>query len=323
MQITEQNNIRFTDYHPAPADFFAEVIDGLHRIPKTVSPKFFYDTKGSRLFDAICELEEYYPTRTEMQILTRHAGNIADMIGEHSFMIEPGSGSSIKVRVLLDELRPHTYMPMDISRQHLLDAAYRLANEYPWLDIHAACADFTTKLEIPDQPDAINRIAFFPGSSIGNFEPDAARAFLAHLGETVGIGGGLLIGVDLDKDPALLNAAYNDSEGITADFNLNLLTRMNRELNADFELDNFDHNAFYNAELGRVEMHLVSLANQSVNIGQHCFSFSKGETIHTECSYKYTISDFQALANKAGFKPLKVWTDPDNLFSVHYFEFTG
>lgn len=323
MQSTEQNNIRFTDYHPAPADFFAEAIDGLHQSPKTLSPKFFYDAKGSRLFDAICELEEYYPTRTEMQILTRHAGDIADIIGEHSLMIEPGSGSSTKVRLLLDDLKPHTYMPMDISRQHLLNAAQLIANEYPWLEVHAACADFTTKLSIPEQPDTCKRLAFFPGSSIGNFEPNAARGFLSHLGETVGIGGSLLIGVDLEKAPEILNAAYNDSEGITANFNLNLLTRMNRELQADFELDNFEHNAFYNSELGRVEMHLVSRVNQSVDIGEHSFNFDKGETIHTECSYKYTVSDFQALACAAGFKPLKVWTDPDSLFSVHYFEFTG
>lgn len=323
MQHSEQNNIRFTDYHPEPADFFAEAINGLHRQPKAISPKFFYDAEGSRLFDAICELEEYYPTRTEMQILTQHAGDIADIIGERSYMIEPGSGSSTKVRLLLDDLKPHTYMPMDISRQHLLHAAQRLATEYPWLEVHAACADFTTRLKIPDQPDTNNRLAFFPGSSIGNFEPGAARNFLSHLGETVGIGGGLLIGVDLEKDPELLHAAYNDCEGITADFNLNLLTRMNRELQADFKLDNFEHKAFYNSSLGRIEMHLVSRINQAVDVGQHSFSFSQGETIHTECSYKYTIDAFQALASAAGFKPLNVWTDPDALFSVHYLEFTG
>lgn len=321
MQISQQNNIRFTDYHPAPADFFAEVIDGLRQRPKAIAPKFFYDAHGSRLFDAICELEEYYPTRTEMQILTSHAEEIAGIIGESSFVIEPGSGSSTKVRLLLDDLKPHTYMPMDISRQHLLKAAQLLADEYPWLEIHAACADFTTKLEIPEQPDAASKVAFFPGSSIGNFEPRAAQTFLAHLGETVGAGGGLLIGVDLEKDPEMLHAAYNDSDGITADFNLNLLTRINRELHADFDLDSFEHNAFYNRQLGRIEMHLVSRINQSVEVGQHTFNFSQGESIHTECSYKYTVRDFQALAAAAGFKSIKVWTDPDSLFSVHYFEF--
>lgn len=321
MQPIEQNSIRFTDYHPAPADFFAEAIDGLRQQPKTISPKFFYDAEGSRLFDAICELEEYYPTRTEMQILTEHAGDIADMIGERSFMIEPGSGSSTKVRLLLDDLKPHTYMPMDISRQHLLNAAQLLANEYPWLEVHAACADFTTKLKIPAQPGTSNRLAFFPGSSIGNFEPGAARTFLAHLGQTVGIGGGLLIGVDLEKDPALLHAAYNDSEGVTADFNLNLLSRMNRELQADFALENFEHNAFYNRQLGRIEMHLVSRVKQRVDIGHHRFSFDQGETIHTECSYKYSVSKFQSLAISAGFQPIQVWTDAEKLFSVHYFEY--
>ncbi|MEJ2360506.1 MAG: L-histidine N(alpha)-methyltransferase [Gammaproteobacteria bacterium] len=323
MQTTQQNNIRFTDYHPAPADFFAEVIDGLQQTPKAISPKFFYDAQGSRLFDAICDLDEYYPTRTEMEILTSHAGEIADIIGQSSFMIEPGSGSSTKVRLLLDELKPHTYMPMDISRQHLLKAAQLLANEYPWLEIHAACADFTTRLEIPDEPDVTKKVAFFPGSSIGNFDPRAAQAFLAHLGENVGTGGGLLIGVDLEKDPHMLHAAYNDSDGITADFNLNLLTRINRELQADFVLENFEHNAFYNQQLGRIEMHLVSRINQRVEVGQHTFSFSQGETIHTESSYKYTVNDFRALATAAGFRPVKLWTDPDSLFSVHYFEFQG
>jgi len=323
MVVPVQDNIHFTDYHPAPADFFAEVIHGLQQHPKAISPKFFYDTAGSSLFDAICELDEYYPTRTEMQILNDHAEEIADFIGEKSFVIEPGSGSSTKVRLLLDDLKPHTYMPLDISKQHLLQSAMQLAAEYPWLDIHAACADFTTQLVLPVQPDTANKVAFFPGSSIGNFEPLAARSFLAHLGDTIGIGGGLLIGVDLKKDIDLLNAAYNDSEGITAAFNLNLLARINRELHANFDPDNFEHRAFYNPEHGRIEMHLVSHRRHQVTVANDTFYFEPGESIHTESSYKYSINEFQLLAGTAGFRPIKVWTDVDRLFSVHYFEYTG
>lgn len=323
MSLSVQNNIRFTDYHPAPADFFAEVMQGLQQQRKVIAPKFFYDAIGSSLFDAICELDEYYPTRTEMQILTEYAEEIAEMIGERSFVIEPGSGSSTKVRLLLDDLKPHTYMPMDISRQHLRQSAQQLAAEYPWLAIHAACADFTTPLKLPIQPAAANKVAFFPGSSIGNFEPLAAQAFLRHLGNTIGIGGGLLIGVDLKKDPDVLHAAYNDSDGVTAAFNLNLLTRINRELQADFDLDSFEHKAFYNQELGRIEMHLVSDREQQVHVSGEMIPFQPGESIHTECSYKYSIREFQTLAVAAGFKPVKVWTDADCLFSVHYFEYTG
>ena len=203
----------------------------------------------------------------------------------------------------------------------LLQAAQTLAAEYPWLDIHAACADFTTELVIPDSAVDTNRVAFFPGSSIGNFEPRAARHFLRHLGQTLGNGGGLLIGVDLKKPAGVLHAAYNDRQGITAAFNRNLMTRINHELAADFKLDLFDHYAFYNPQQGRVEMHLVSTQAQMVSIGEAAFHFERGESIHTECSYKYSIAEFQALAESAGFKAIKVWTDIEQLFSVHYFEY--
>lgn len=321
MQTALQDNVQFTDYHPAPADFFAEVTDGLARQPKVIPPKFFYDATGSQLFDEICELDEYYPTRTEMHILGEHAEEIALLVGEKSFIIEPGSGSSTKVRLLLDELKPHTYMPMDISKQHLLNAAQDLAEEYPWLDIHAACADFTTELVIPDLEYNTNRVAFFPGSSIGNFEPIAARNFLRHLGQTLGNGGGLLIGVDLKKPVDILHAAYNDRKGVTAEFNQNLLRRINHELGADFNPELFDHYAFYNPHQGRVEMHLVSLQQQSIHIDDKMFNFERGESIHTECSYKYSIMEFQQMAASAGFKTVKVWTDTEQLFSVHYFEY--
>lgn len=321
MQTALKANVQFTDYHPAPADFFAEVTAGLAQQPKLIPPKFFYDAVGSQLFDEICELDEYYPTRTEMQILGAHTEEIASLIGEKSFIIEPGSGSSTKVRLLLDELKPHTYMPMDISKQHLINAAQDLADEYPWLDIHAACADFTTELVIPDSAKNTNRVAFFPGSSIGNFEPPAAIAFLNHLGQTLGEGGGLLIGVDLKKPADILHAAYNDQKGVTAEFNQNLLRRINRELGADFDLHAFGHYAFYNPQQGRVEMHLVSLQEQAVSVADETFHFNRGESIHTECSYKYSIPEFQATAAAAGFKPLKVWTDAEQLFSVQYFEY--
>ncbi|MGD8569043.1 MAG: L-histidine N(alpha)-methyltransferase [Gammaproteobacteria bacterium] len=315
------SNVLFSDYHPAPADFFGEVIDGLARQPKGIPPKFFYDAKGSQLFDAICELPEYYPTRTETGILKQNANDIAKTIGENSFIIEPGSGSGHKIRLLLDALKPHTYMPMDISREHLLNAARQLAVDFPWLEVHAACADFTTELTIPEHNQHEHKIAFFPGSSIGNFEPTDAAAFLRHLGDIVGKNGGLLIGVDLKKDSAILNAAYNDAQGITAQFNKNLLTRINRELYADFNVNNFEHNAFYNEDRGRVEMHLVSKCKQTVNVNDRVFEFADGETIHTENSYKYTLDEFRELASGAGYNPVKVWTDKDNLFSLQFYEF--
>jgi dimethylhistidine N-methyltransferase len=321
MALRDQSDIKFSDFHPAPADFFAEVIDGLNQQPKHVPPKFFYDATGSQLFDAICKLPEYYPTRTETQILSQNAEDIADVVGENSFIIEPGSGSSHKVRLLLNALKPRVYMPMDISKEHLLNAAKELAQDYPWLEVHAACADFTTELTIPGNNQHEHKIAFFPGSSIGNFEPENAVAFLKHLGEIVAHRGGLLIGVDLKKDSDILNAAYNDRQGVTAKFNKNLLVRINRELNADFEIDQFAHNAFYNDGQGRVEMHLVSRRPQTVTIDDQHFSFDAEESVHTENSYKYTVDEFQTLAAKAGYRLIKFWTDPDKLFSLQYYEF--
>lgn len=321
MQAPPQTNVRFSDYHPEPSDFFAEVIDGLAQQPKSIPPKFFYDEKGSQLFDAICELPEYYPTRTENNILRDNAKDIAKVIGVNSFIIEPGSGSSVKVRFLLDSLKPHAYMPMDISKEHLLNAAQKLATDYPWLEVHAACADFTTELTVPEPNQHEHKIAFFPGSSIGNFEPRHAIGFLKHLGDIVGSGGGLLIGVDLKKDSETLNAAYNDESGITAQFNKNLLTRINRELDADFKPDRFRHYAYYNESLGRIEMHLVSCCDQSVNIDNRQIDFSENERVHTESSYKYTIPEFEKLASKAGCRFVKAWTDPDNLFSLQFYEF--
>lgn len=312
--------IRFYDNHPKPVDFYTEVINGLQEVPKAIPPKFFYDETGSRLFDAICELPEYYPTRTETALLCQHAEEIANLIGKECLLIEPGSGSSQKVRMLLEALQPAAYMPMDISRNYLLQAAQQLAAEYPWLEVHATCIDFTSELTLHSDLPRAHRVAFFPGSSIGNFEPAAAIVFLRNIARMVGANGGLLIGVDLKKDESILNAAYNDVQGVTAQFNLNLLSRINRELDADFNLKSFEHEAFYNPDAGRIEMHLASCLAQTVTIGEVKISLAHNETIHTENSYKYSIEEFSSLAKTAGFEQVNVWTDADRLFSLHYYQ---
>jgi dimethylhistidine N-methyltransferase len=313
-------DIQFYDEHPKPVDFYAEVMHGLQRMPKLIPPKFFYDEVGSRLFDAICEVPEYYPTRTEMALLYEHAEEIAALIGKECLLIEPGSGSSQKVRLLLDALQPAAYMPMDISRTHLLNAAQQLSEDYPWLEVHATCIDFTTEMKLRFCPPSVHKVAFFPGSSIGNFEPIDAIGFLRNMANMVGAGGGLLIGVDLKKDHGILNAAYNDAEGITAQFNLNLLSRINHELDGKFDIDSFQHKAFYNPHVGRIEMHLSSRDNQVVKVGDKVVNFDKAETIHTENSYKYTVEEFSGLARAAGFDLVSVWTDSDDLFSLHYYQ---
>lgn len=312
--------VYYYDEHPPEADFYAEVIAGLKRRPRRIPPKFFYDERGSELFDAICRTEEYYPTRTEQALLQQHAGEIADLIGERCLLIEPGSGTSEKVRLLLDVLRPAAYLPMDISRDFLYQAADQVAQEYPWLEVHAACVDFTAPLSLPFCPPGGRKLIFFPGSSIGNFEPEQAQTFLHNLRPVAGPQGSLLIGVDLKKDPAILNAAYNDRAGVTAAFNLNLLHRIRRELDAGLDPDLFEHAAWYNDTLGRIEMHLVSRQAQQLTIDGQLFEFDKHETIHTESSYKYTVGEFIDLAGRAGFTSRQVWTDPDQLFSLHYFD---
>jgi len=312
--------IQFYDYHPKPSDFFAEVIEGLGKQQKSIPPKFFYDEKGSRIFEAICETPEYYPTRTEQAILRENAAEIANIIGHHCILVEPGSGNCEKARLLLDALKPRVYVPMDISRDHLKKAAMSLSAEYPWLDVYAVCVDFTQPLDLSFCPTDKQKIAFFPGSSIGNFEPEDAIDFMSHVVDAVGQGGGMLIGVDMKKEKAILDAAYNDAAGVTAAFNLNLLQRINQELEADFRLDLFEHHAFYNQDKGRIEMHLLSKQDQIITIEETEFSLNMGETIHTENSYKYSIKEFQSMADKAGFMPAHVWTDPNELFSVHYFE---
>jgi len=309
--------VNFYDFHPALADFRAEVIDGLRARPKTLSPKFFYDKAGSELFDAITELPEYYPTRTEIGILEEHGQDMARLLGRDCLLLELGSGSSRKIRVLLDALQPSVYMPMDISREHLIGSAEALANDYPQLEVHAACADYSGDFEIPYGPAHLPRAAFFPGSSIGNFEPQAAAELLRRVAEHLGEGGCLLIGVDLKKDAQRLQRAYDDDAQVTAAFNLNLLRRINRELAGDFVLEQFRHRALYNADQGRIEMHLVSRIAQTVTVAGEAFDFEAGESIHTESSYKYSVEEFRQLARTAGYHDEQVWTDDEQLFSVH------
>jgi len=319
-QVSKQGaKYRFYDRHPEVTDFHTEIIRGLGATPRFIPPKFFYDERGSQLFAGICKSEEYYPTRTELTIIRENIDDIAQHLGSGCLLVEPGSGESAKVRELLDVLQPFAYLPMDISSDFLQQEAQKLAAEFPWLDVHAVCTDFTTSMTLPYTTDDMQHVAFFPGSTIGNFEPEEAEIFLRDIACMVGDDGGLLIGVDLVKSNKILNAAYNDAAGITAAFNLNLLRRINRELGANFNLDQFAHKAFFNQEKSRIEMHLVSQVAQHVSIADCCFEFAAGETIHTENSHKYTIEDFQAMALRAGFKPVKVWTDSDNLFSLQFF----
>jgi dimethylhistidine N-methyltransferase len=304
-----------------PSDFGRELRAGLARGVRSVSPKFFYDAEGSALFDRICDLPEYYPTRTELRILAECATEIAAHVGPQAEIVEFGAGSLTKVRLLLDALdAPRRYVPIDISGDHLEGAAARLRADYPGLAVQPVVADYTMPLVLPVPADGTGRrMGFFPGSTLGNFAPEEALSFL-QLAARVLRGGGLLLGVDLVKDPAILHAAYNDAQGVTAAFNLNLLRRANVELGTDFDLDGFAHAAFYNAPHRRIEMHLVSRRAQAVHLDGERFDFAEGETIHTENSHKFTVDGLRALAARAGFVPKAVWTDPDRLFSVHWLQ---
>ncbi len=311
----------------AQSDFAREMIQGLARRPRSVPPKFFYDQAGSALFDRICELPEYYPTRTEIAILSRHAGDIAGAIGPQADVVEFGAGSVLKIRILLDALEsPRRFVPIDISAEHLHAAADGLRRDYPGLDVQPIAADFTRPLTLPpalplhrrgNGHASAPRVGFFPGSSIGNFTPEEALRFL-HAAAQLLRGGGLLIGVDLVKDPAILHAAYNDAQGVTAAFNRNLLVRANRELGATFDPERFAHYAFYDPMRRRIEMHLVSVRMQGVRLCGRHFELAEGESLHTENSCKYTVEGFRQLAAQAGFVPEQVWCDPDRLFSVHW-----
>jgi dimethylhistidine N-methyltransferase len=313
---------------PAPArakhardhGFARAFYEGMGARNKRVPCKYFYDSVGSALFDRICELPEYYQTRTELALLRANAREMASVMGRNVELIEFGAGALTKVRVLLDALEsPRAYIPIDISGDYLTEVCAALDAEYPDLLLQPVIADFTRPFVLPPMRDDARRVGFFPGSTIGNFTHDEAVAFLKT---TSGIlkGGGLLIGADLVKDPGRLHAAYNDSDGVTAAFNKNLLVRANAELDAEFDLDAFAHYAPYNAHASRIEMYLISTRDQRVRVGDGHIDFAEGEAVHTEDSHKYTVESFRALAWEAGLVPKQVWVDPDRLFSVHWLE---
>jgi L-histidine Nalpha-methyltransferase len=309
----------FRDRAPNEESFRDAVVAGLGRRQKSIPCRFLYDARGAALFEAICELPEYYLTRTETAILEERAGEIAAIVGHGGSLIEFGAGAIRKVRTLLRACdAPAAYVAIDISREQLRQASTDLAAEFPGLAIVAVCADYMRPLDLGPLPTARGRrLGLFPGSTIGNFTPGEAVDFLIGSRRVIGPDGVLMVGVDLQKDPALLDAAYNDSRGITAAFNLNLLERVNRELDADFDLRRFAHDAFYNALAGRIEIYIRSLADQIVTVAGHAISFAAGERIHTEDSHKYTVIGFHRLAARAGYRPLRTWTDRDRLFSIH------
>jgi dimethylhistidine N-methyltransferase len=297
-----------------------EILQGLQRKQKTLPTKLFYDQRGSLLFEQICRLDEYYPTHTETEIMVENIQEIAGLVGTDSLLIEYGSGSSMKTKVLLDHLHEiAAYVPVDISELYLYSTAENLKLCYPNLDIFPLCADFTAPFLLPPVGKGVSyKLAYFPGSTIGNFHPQEAICFMQNVANLVGPGGGFLIGIDLVKDPEILNLAYNDRKGITAAFNLNILTHINREYHADFVESKFEHLAFYNENARRIEMHLISKENQVVNVNGTGINFSKDESILTEVSYKFTLDGFAKMAAQAGFSVRKDWVDPNHYFSIQY-----
>ncbi len=313
--------IALLDLEPASSDFLEQAVAGLSSTPRTLPSKFFYDERGSDLFLQIAELPEYYVTRTETEILRRYGAEMADSIGENAELVGFGTGAGIKTRMLLDHLRNLiAYVPVDISKQSLTESAEALSRALPDLEILPVCADYLQPIELPIPSRRPDHIAvYFPGSTIGNLNPDVAQNFLQRVCRLCGKSGGLIIGVDLQKSKDLLEAAYNDSAGVTAAFNLNILVRANNELGADFDLDRWRHRAVYNEEAARIEMHLISEGAQLVHLGGLEFEFAPNEKIITEFSYKHTIPGFAALAGSAGFQLARVWTDPQELFAVFHF----
>lgn len=311
--------VDYHDFAPPSQSMEEAVLAGLRAGPKTLPSKYFYDERGSRIFEDICRQPEYYPTRTELAILRRHAGEMAAMAGPEAQLVELGAGALEKVGVLLSALeRPSGVVALDISGDHLRAAAQELAQQFHQTPVTAICADYTQDFTLPESVRrGGRRIGFFPGSTIGNFSRDEAAAFLRAIKPIMGRDGLFIAGVDLKKDPAILNAAYNDAAGVTAAFNLNLLRHLNAALGADFNTDAFAHRAFFNEAEGRIEMHLESLADQSVTIAGETIAFSAGETIRTEISCKYAVEEFQALASRAGYRPKAVFTDDAGLFSIH------
>lgn len=314
-------DVRLIDLAPSEARVLDLVLEGLARTPRALPCTLFYDAEGSRLFDRICALPEYYIPRVETALLRERGPAIAALAGEDVDVVELGCGSAHKTDLLLHALRrPAAYIALDVSRDPLLAASRRIAATHSSLrEVWAICADYTLPFSLPAPPGPPRkRLAFFPGSTIGNFDPAQARRFLRLVRQLVSPGGDLLIGADLPKDRAILDLAYDDPQGVTAAFNLNLLVRLNRELEADFDLGAFRHLAFFDEAQSRVEMHLVSTREQVVHVGGREFAFAAGERLHTECSYKYDLDVFRAFATDAGFTPVESWTDPERLFSLHY-----
>lgn len=306
------------DFQPTQQEFLEEVTAGLNQYPRRLPCKYFYDQRGSQLFDAICELDEYYLTRAELDIMRQHAKAMAEQIGSGVRLVEYGSGSSLKTRLLLEHLAGHSsYVPVDISRKHLQQTAASLSSRFDEIEILPVCADFTNAFTLPTPRHTPTHTAvYFPGSTIGNFAPSEAKELLSNIATLCGRGGGLLIGIDLQKDTAIIEAAYNDANGITAEFNLNLLHRINRELGANFNVDQFTHAAQYNIALGRVEIFLISQAEQDVRLDGDEFHFSEQERICTEYSYKYTVEGFSDMAAQVGLRLRRIWIDDDGLFGV-------
>jgi len=303
-----------------PPDELDEIIDGLNQPEKMISPKYFYDERGSQLFDEITRLPEYYPTETELGIMRANIDEIVALAGKQASLIEFGSGSSLKTRVLLEHLDSlAAYVPVDISEDHLLDSATKIRAEFPGLDVLPVVADFTRPFQLPSPAVMpVRNIVYFPGSTIGNFMHEAAHDLLEVMYHEAGEDGALLIGVDLQKDPDIIHRAYNDSAGVTAEFNLNILRHLNREFGADFDLGAYEHSAEYNEDAGRVELRLVSDHDQEFTVGDASFSIDKDEAILTEYSHKYTLEGFAAMAKEAGFRVERVWMDAERLFSVQY-----
>lgn len=309
----------FLDMHPKLGDFRADALEGLSLPQKSLSPKYFYDERGSRLFEQITELDEYYPTRTEMALMRENAGPIAAAIGPQAAILEYGSGSSEKIRRLVDRLdSPSAYVAMDISRDHLVENASSFARECESLPIAAICADFHEPVVVPPGilPPPARWLGYFPGSTVGNMTPHEAQAFFSLASDTLGPGAGFLLGVDLIKDPGILEAAYNDAENVTADFNLNLLRRMRRELGADIALDAFEHVAFFNGEEGRIEMHLRARRETDIRLNGRSFEFAAGETLHTENSYKYSFDGLKKLFEPTPWRLRELWTDKREWFAA-------
>ena len=306
---------------PATSDFFSDVITGLSSDPRTLPCKYFYDERGAALFQKICELPEYYVTRTEIDILDRHRAEIASHLGPNIELIGLGTGAGTKTRILIEALvKPAVYIPVDISEKQLRKSTALFHKIFPNLEVLPVCADYLQPVALPSpRQKAARNVVYFPGSTIGNFEPTEAMEFLRRIANVSGRDGGLLIGVDLRKDRRVIEAAYNDSTGVTAQFNLNLLARINREIGADFDLNRWRHRAVYNSKAGRIEMYLISETDQLVHMAEQEFHFRSGEKIITEFSYKYTPEDFAALAREAGFEFIRMWTDEARLFGVFYF----